>query len=132
VSRAFVVDASVGFSWVHPGQASVYTDAVLATLGEGASVYVPTLWPIEICNAILVAIRRRRMTNAEGKSAFEFLKCLTLTVDSDAPSFAFGRICELAQAHVSWRKRTRFQLTMRATWNWRFENRLPLRHAMNL
>jgi predicted nucleic acid-binding protein len=99
MSRAFVVDASVAFSWVYPDQASTYTDGVLAALGEGGSVFVPTLWPIEVTNAILVSIRRRRMTNAEGKSAFEFLRALTVTVDPDAPSVAFTRIYDLAHAH---------------------------------
>jgi len=97
VKQPFVVDASVGFSWVYPDQASAYTDGVLATMDDGATAVVPTLWPIEIANAILVAVRRRRMTNGEAKAAFDFLKRLEVAVDSDAPSLAFGRIAAIAQ-----------------------------------
>jgi hypothetical protein len=47
-TQPFVVDASVGFSWVYLDQASAYTDGVLATMDDGATAVVPTLWPIEI------------------------------------------------------------------------------------
>jgi predicted nucleic acid-binding protein len=100
MSGAFVVDASVAFSWVYPDQSSAYTERVLAKLEEGASLVVPTIWPLEISNAILVAVRRRRMTDAEAKSAFEFLKCLAVTIDADGPLLAFGRTQELAQLHT--------------------------------
>ena len=97
MKQSFVVDASVGFSWVYPDQASAYTEGVLTTLDNGATALVPTLWPIEIANAVLVAVRRRRMTNAEADAAFDLLKRLEVTVDSDAPSLAFGSIAAMAQ-----------------------------------
>ncbi len=100
MKHAFVVDASVGFSWVYPDQASAYTDGVLAVMDDGATAVVPALWPVEIANAILVAVRRRRMIHPEAKAAFDFLKRLEVAVDSDTPSLAFGRIAEIAQEHT--------------------------------
>ena len=38
-----IVDASVAIAWVHPGQATPETDALLAEVNEGAMLVVPAL-----------------------------------------------------------------------------------------
>jgi len=43
VTEAFVVDASVGFAWVYPSQASAETDALLEDVEAGATVVAPAL-----------------------------------------------------------------------------------------
>ena len=54
-----IVDASVAIAWVHPGQATPETDALLAEVNAGAILVVPALWPVETANALVVLERRK-------------------------------------------------------------------------
>lgn len=99
MSQSFVADASVAFAWVHPHQATEETDMLLDSLLEGAVVVVPSLWFLEVANALLVAVRRKKMTKHERTSALNYLKRLKMTVDTDGPGFAFDMLSELAETH---------------------------------
>jgi hypothetical protein len=61
----FVADASVAIGWVHPGQATPATQAMLAAIAAGAVCEVPAIWPLEVANALLVLRRRGRITERE-------------------------------------------------------------------
>jgi predicted nucleic acid-binding protein len=99
VSDAFVVDASVGFSWVYPGQSSEETDLLLERIESGATVVVPSLWLLEVANSLLTAERRKLVRTAERMTALEKLSAMTFTVDEEAGRNAFGAISELASRH---------------------------------
>jgi predicted nucleic acid-binding protein len=55
-----VVDASVALAWCFPDGASDYADDVLVAL-EGHSILVPSVWGLEVTNAVLVGERRKRL-----------------------------------------------------------------------
>lgn len=97
---AFVVDASVGFSWVYPGQASEKTDELLERIKSGAKVVVPSLWFLEVANGLLAAERRRLLKRAERERALAMLSELPLISDEDASRVAFGRTSVLASEHA--------------------------------
>ena len=99
MSPNFIVDASVGFSWVHPGQATPETDHLLNEVADGATVVVPALWFFEMSNILLIAQRRRRLTAPQRKAALEKLTAMQLTVDEEGFRKAFGKISELAEKH---------------------------------
>lgn len=99
MSTGFVVDASVGFAWVHPAQASAETEKLLEQLGNGAQVVVPSLWFIEMANSLLVLQRRKKLTADERKSALDTLGALNLTVDEESAQTAFHKASELADKH---------------------------------
>jgi predicted nucleic acid-binding protein len=99
VTRAFVADASVTVGWVHPAQATAQTAAMLDALGEGAMLEVPALWPLEVANALLVLVRRRKLTEDERQTGLGWLRGLPLRIDPEAASLAFSRLSELAAAH---------------------------------
>ena len=99
MSEAFVIDASVGFAWVYPNQGSAETDKLLMEVEAGATVVAPTLWFLEVANALLSAQRRKLLTAAERKSALETLSGLALTVDDEPATAAFRKISELAEKH---------------------------------
>ena len=65
MTQAFVADASVAVAWVHPAQATPHTAAMLDAIAEGATLEVPALWPLEVANALLVLVRRRKLAEAE-------------------------------------------------------------------
>jgi predicted nucleic acid-binding protein len=98
-TKRCVVDASVGLSWVHPGQATKETNQLLESFKQGTSLLVPSMWFLEMANALLVLERRGRLGAQERQDALQALGCLPLQVDSEAHLKAFGDISRLATAH---------------------------------
>lgn len=99
MTRAFVADASVAIGWVHPGQATRHTDAMLDAIAEGAILEVPALWPMEVANALIVLVRRRKLTENERQAGLGWLQGLRLRLDHDMASLAFSRLSDLAASH---------------------------------
>ena len=97
MTGSLVIDASVGFAWVYPDQATLGTDALLQDVAAGATVVVPSLWFLEMANVLLVAQRRRRLTSAQRKEALARLTALQFVADDEATHHAFGKISELAE-----------------------------------
>ena len=57
----FVADSSVGVAWAVHSQACKATDALLDEVAAGAPLIVPTLWPFEVANSLLVLLRRKKI-----------------------------------------------------------------------
>ena len=91
-----VVDASMAVAWVHPGQATPQTDALLTQVGEGMTVVVPALWPVETANALLVLERRNKLTAQERAAALGALRSLAFAVDHEMSALAFTGLSQLA------------------------------------
>ena len=98
MTRTFIADASVALGWVHPGQATTHTAAMLDAIAGGATVEVPALWPLEVANALTVLVRRRKLTEAERQTGLGWLRGLPLRIDHDFASLAFSQLLELASA----------------------------------
>ena len=98
MTRTFIADASVAIGWVHPGQATTHTAAMLDAIAEGATVEVPALWPLEVANALTVLVRRGKLTEAERQTGLGWLRGLPLRIDHEMASLAFSRLSELASA----------------------------------
>jgi predicted nucleic acid-binding protein len=99
VTNAFVADASVAIGWVHPAQAMPRTYAMLDAIERGATLEVPALWPLEVANALLVLVRRGKLTNEERETALGWLRGLRVRIDHEAASLALARLSELAVQH---------------------------------
>ena len=99
MTRAFVADASVAVGWVHPGQATAHTGAMLDAIAEGATLEVPALWPLDVANALAVLQRRRKLTEGERQAGLGWLRGLPLRIDHEMALLAFSRLSELASAH---------------------------------
>jgi predicted nucleic acid-binding protein len=99
VTRAFVADASVAIGWVHPAQATKQTAAMLDAIADGATLEVPALWPLEVANALVVLVRRRKLAEDERRAGLGWLRGLRVRVDHEASELAFSRLSELAGAH---------------------------------
>jgi predicted nucleic acid-binding protein len=99
VNGSFIVDASVAVGWVHPAQATTQTAAMLDAIAEGATLEVPALWPLEVANALLVLVRRRKLTEDERRTGLGWLRGLPLRIDQEMASLAFTRLSELAATH---------------------------------
>jgi len=93
-----VIDSSVALAWFLPGEGSSQTLALLEqTTEEGA--LVPGLWRIEIANVLLVAERRRRITEAQRMRALAALGSLPIRTDPNMADHAWTTILEIAAAH---------------------------------
>jgi len=99
VTRGFVVDASIGIAWVHPAQATSKSQALLQAVYDGARVKAPALWPLETANALLVLARRGKLTEAERQEALSALGKLSVELDHDMGSLAFGKLSDLASKY---------------------------------
>src|SRR3954452_1330403 len=92
----FVADASIAIGWIHPTQATDLTRDLLAKAKLGASIVVPSLWHLEVANALLVAVRRKLMTESHRRSGLAFLAQFRIVVDDETSSLAFSTISEIA------------------------------------
>ena len=99
MTSGFIVDASVAVAWVHPAQATRQTAAMLDAIADGATVEVPALWPLEVANALIVLVRRRKLVDDERQAALGWLRGLRVRVDHEMSALAFSRLSELAAAH---------------------------------
>ena len=99
MTNDFTVDASIGVAWVHPAQATSGSQALLQALGDGARAHAPALWPLETANALLVLVRRGKLTEEERGMALSALAQLSVTLDHEMASLAFTRLSALAFQH---------------------------------
>jgi len=93
-----VVDASVALAWCFPDEASEYADTVLVAL-EGRPVLVPAVWALEVTNALVVAERRKRVSQPEVRRFVELLDGLTINEVSLAVAANVSNILPLAREY---------------------------------
>ena len=96
-----VIDTSVAIAWFMPDERDLGTELLDLVTENGA--IVPSLWPLEIANALLVAVRRKRIFRAHCARALQSLGRLPIEIDTETTGRAWGRTFELA---------ARFRLTI--------------------
>ncbi|MCX6911869.1 MAG: type II toxin-antitoxin system VapC family toxin [Verrucomicrobia bacterium] len=99
MSEGFIADASVGVAWAVHSQASAVTDNLLDRVAAGTLLVVPTLWPFEVANSLLVLHRRKKILAEDRDRAMGALAQLPIVVDEAGPRLALGKISELAAEH---------------------------------
>ena len=58
----FVIDASATLPWCFADEATAATNAVLTRLRTGDEAICRAHWPVEVANALLIAVRRQRIS----------------------------------------------------------------------
>lgn len=91
----FVVDASIAAAWLLPDEQSGLTDRTLRDLA-GSEASVPSLFWHEICNLMLVAERRGRLSADEVQLCMAQLRRLPLV---DAGHGGDRAVMHLAKTH---------------------------------
>ena len=81
----FVVDSSVALAWVLPDEQDARADSLADAL-QGAPACAPALWWLEVGNALLTALRRKRLTDREAERLFKVLEALPIEFDSAPPA----------------------------------------------
>jgi predicted nucleic acid-binding protein len=99
MSAPFVADCSIGVGWIHPSQATDLTRELLDRAKEGVAIHVPALWTLEVASALLVAVRRKIMTEPQRQTGLALLSQLKVVVDHETSRLAFTSISEIAANH---------------------------------
>ena len=94
----FVLDNSIVMAWSFEDETSPYADAVLDRLTSGRAI-VPSLWPLEVANALLMGERRKRSTEAETIRWIGILNRLPIVIDDETNTRAWGETVALARGH---------------------------------
>ena len=99
---SFVLDSSVTLSWCFEDERTDATDALLSQVAESGAE-APSLWPLEILNALAMAERRRRINSERRQRLCGFLHDLPVNIDVETASRAWAATSQLA---------VRFKLTI--------------------
>jgi predicted nucleic acid-binding protein len=94
----FVIDNSVVMSWCFKDETSKYTDAMLDYL-EHAKAYVPAIWPLEVSNVLLVAERRKRLSQSDSSHFISLLLELPIIVEPESPERMLSEILAIAREY---------------------------------
>jgi len=98
MSVRFVVDNSVVMSWCFEDEGNGYAEEVLESLETGKA-FVPAVWPLEAGNALLVAERKRRLSEASVVRFLALLGGLPITVEQETPDRMLKEVVSLAREH---------------------------------
>jgi predicted nucleic acid-binding protein len=91
-----VLDSSFALAWGLPDETSLLAEQFLEHLSEEDVLWVPSLWWYEISNALVVAQRKRRLTEADRFGLMDLYGNLPLQTDSHLTSEIVGRLQGLA------------------------------------
>jgi predicted nucleic acid-binding protein len=85
-------------SWCFEDEGSSYAQVVLESL-EGGEAFVPAIWPLDVGNVLLVAERRKRLSQASAVRFLALLACLPITVEQETPERMLKEIISLAREY---------------------------------
>jgi predicted nucleic acid-binding protein len=92
-----VLDASVAVAWCFEDEATKFTEGILDLLTAGAEALVPSIWPLEVANALLAAERRNRIALAQVTALLQRISGLPITVMQIDSRQAFEQILPVAR-----------------------------------
>jgi predicted nucleic acid-binding protein len=96
--KRVVLDCSVALSWCFPDEKSTSGQKLLQALAD-KTVIVPSLWFLEVSNAMIVGERRGRLSRGEVAEALQLLSRLPLEVDDRAGFPLATDLLTISRAH---------------------------------
>jgi predicted nucleic acid-binding protein len=96
-TKRFVLDASVAVAWCFEDETAKFTEGVLDLISAGAEALVPSIWPLEISNALLIAERRKRIALAKVTALLHRIAGLPIHVTRTESKQAFEQILPMAR-----------------------------------
>jgi predicted nucleic acid-binding protein len=85
-------------AWCFPEEATQQTEAVFDSLAGEHEIFVPVLWPYEVSNVLLGAVRRQRISSAKAKEFIDDLESLDIRMD-DGTGLVWETVYTLAERH---------------------------------
>ncbi len=94
----FVLDSSVALSWVLPDEFNPALDRLCDRLSDDVAL-VPPIWPLEIGNALLVAVKRGRLTTRDLHRLTTALRALPVEIETASTARSLDETLSLAQRY---------------------------------
>ena len=113
--KPIVIDASAAAPWFIPEEHSAVSEQIYADVVTSSGQFrAPSLWLWETSNILLMAFRRRRMSQDEFDAGLALLDACPIEFDP-APNLHYrSQILRLAQAHgLSFYEATYLELALR-------------------
>jgi len=98
VVPGFVLDASVTMAWCLDDQ-NVLANSALESL-ENSGAIAPSIWPLEVSNALVVAERRGYLNRMESTYFLTLLRSLPVLVEMATEDRVFSDILNLAREQM--------------------------------
>lgn len=93
---SLVIDSSVTLAWFFDDERTDGADAVMRQVAKSGAV-VPSLWRLEVANALQAALRRKRITAAFRDATLADLLSFAIAVDPETDRQAWGATLALAE-----------------------------------
>jgi len=77
----WVIDSSMALAWALPDETSKEAERFLGRISTRDILWVPALWWYEMANALLMAQRRKRLTETERIRLIELYRTLPIRTD---------------------------------------------------
>lgn len=97
--RFFVIDSSVTLGFILKDEQSEFALKVFEAIENAAEVHVPSLWWIETANGLLMAERRKRISQSQTNEALQVIQMLDVQTDADTSSQIIHETVSLARQH---------------------------------
>jgi predicted nucleic acid-binding protein len=98
VSR-FVLDASIVLTWCFPDEGAATAEHVAGMFSRGDTAVVPSFWPHEVLNALLVGEKRNRISKELLRSFLKDLAELPIALEQLPKKIVFDRVQRLSREH---------------------------------
>ncbi len=99
---SLVIDTSITLAWFFEDERSHAADAVLSDVADHGAI-APSLWRLEVANALQSAVRRKRITTVFRDASLADLRALMVNIDLETDLHAWATTLHLAE---------RFNLTL--------------------
>lgn len=95
----WVLDCSLALAWALPDETSKRADQFLAQVSRKGVFWVPALWWYEVSNALVMAQRRQRLSEAGRMRSVELYGMLPIQTDAHLGRDTMLRLHALAREH---------------------------------
>ena len=95
---SFVIDCSVTMAWCFEDEHTPATYGLLARVIESGAV-APAIWPLEVCNVLLAAARRKRIPAEAVSQVAQRIAALPIAVDTEGVALTWSNALQLAERH---------------------------------
>lgn len=98
MALGFVVDNSIVMAWCFRDETSPYAQKVLESLAYHEAI-APAVWPLEVCNVLVVAERKKLLHKSDSTQFLSLLHDLPIRVEQESAGRMFTDILTLAREH---------------------------------
>lgn len=96
---SFVADASVTLCWFFEDEVTDWADRLLDCLEASDSLVVPAHWAVEVTNAMLMGVRRKRVPADWPEIFWDKLSTFSIDVDSPMEAMRAKAVIQISQKH---------------------------------